>query len=224
MRGVEAADVEGGIGLGIALRLRLLQHVGEAPALALHQRQNVVAGAVEDAVDAADIVALEALAYDLDDGNAAGHRALEIERDLVLLGQRGKSGPMLGEQRLVGGHHMLAGAERGLDRLLGHAAFPADQLDEHVDVRVLGESDRVRNEAESRNVGVAVFAPVLGRDGDDLNFPPGTRGKLGPARLEEPQEAAPDGADTGQSELQSVTHGKRSERPVRLGGNGNDVV
>ena len=67
-----------GIGLGIALRLRLLQHVGEGPALALHQRQDVVAGAVEDAVDAADVVALQALAHDLDDGNAAGHRASKL--------------------------------------------------------------------------------------------------------------------------------------------------
>ena len=75
MRSVEAADVEGGIGLGISLRLRLLQHVGEGPALTLHQRQDVIAGAVEDAIDAADVVALQALAHHLDDGNAAGHRA-----------------------------------------------------------------------------------------------------------------------------------------------------
>ena len=50
---------------------------------------------------------------------------------------------------LVGGDDVLAGAERGLDRLLGHAGFAADQLDEHVDLRVLGERNRVRHEAEA---------------------------------------------------------------------------
>ena len=54
--GVEAADVEGGIGFGVALGLGLLQHVGERAVLLLHLRQDVIAGAVEDAVDAADLV------------------------------------------------------------------------------------------------------------------------------------------------------------------------
>ncbi len=50
--GVDAVDVEARIGLGIAELLRLGQHLGEfAPALA-HRRQDVVRGAVEDAVDA----------------------------------------------------------------------------------------------------------------------------------------------------------------------------
>ncbi len=46
MGGVESANVEGRIGFGIALRLRLLQHVGEAPALFQHESEDVVAGAV----------------------------------------------------------------------------------------------------------------------------------------------------------------------------------
>ena len=54
--GVEAADVEGRVGLGVALGLRLREHVGERAMLLLHLRQDVVAGAVEDAVDAADLV------------------------------------------------------------------------------------------------------------------------------------------------------------------------
>ena len=45
-----------------------------------HRGQDVVAGAVEDAVDAADPVAGQALAQRLDDRDAAGHRGLEAER------------------------------------------------------------------------------------------------------------------------------------------------
>ena len=55
--GVEAADVEGRVGLGIAEALRVGQAVLEGQALQLHARQDVVAGAVEDAVDARDRVA-----------------------------------------------------------------------------------------------------------------------------------------------------------------------
>ena len=109
VRGVEAADVEGGVGLGVALGLRLGQHVGEGAMLLLHLRQDVVAGAVQDAVHAPDLVAGQRLAQRLDDRDAAGHRRLEIEGDAVLLGELGKLGAMLGEQRLVGGDDVLAG-------------------------------------------------------------------------------------------------------------------
>ena len=53
LRGVVALDVEGRIGLGIAEPLRLAQAIVEGDALLLHAREDVIAGAVEDAVDAA---------------------------------------------------------------------------------------------------------------------------------------------------------------------------
>src|SRR3546814_6052852 len=63
VRRVDAVDVEAGIGLGIAEPLRLGEHAGEVLprvraalraglGIARHLRQNIVAGAVEDAVDA----------------------------------------------------------------------------------------------------------------------------------------------------------------------------
>ena len=143
VRRVEAADVEGGIGLGVALRLRLLQHIGKAPALLLHPRQDVIAGAVEDAVDAGDVVALQALADRLYDRDAAGHRRLEVERHAALLGERGEARTVMSEQRLVGGDDVLAGAERGLHGGFRHAALAAHQLDEHVDVGIGRQRDRV---------------------------------------------------------------------------------
>src|SRR5262249_57467686 len=85
MGGIEAANIEGGIGLGIALLLRLFQHVGKASALLFHQSEDVIAGAVEDAVDAGGVVALQALADDFHYGNAAGNCALAIERSAVRL-------------------------------------------------------------------------------------------------------------------------------------------
>src|SRR3546814_4865870 len=55
-----------------------------------HAGQDVVAGAVEDAVDAVDAVGGEALAQALDDGNAAGHRGLVADGAADALGQSGK--------------------------------------------------------------------------------------------------------------------------------------
>ena len=101
VRGVEAADVESRIGLGVALGLRLLQHIGERAAFRLHLREDVVAGAVEDAVDAAHLVGGQRLAQRLDDGDAARHRRLEVEGDALLLGQRASSVPCLASSALL---------------------------------------------------------------------------------------------------------------------------
>ena len=110
VRGVEAADVEGRIGFRVAQRLRLGQHLGERAVLVRHRRQDEIAGAVEDAVDAPHLVGGERLAQRLDDGNAAGDRRLEVERDALLLGELGERHAVLGEQRLVGGDDVLARA------------------------------------------------------------------------------------------------------------------
>ena len=93
MRGVEAANVEGRIGLGIALGLRFLQHIVEGPALLLHLGQDVVAGAVEDAVDARRCRCRPGSRAHLDHRDAAGDRGLEVQRHAMLLGKRGKRGP-----------------------------------------------------------------------------------------------------------------------------------
>src|SRR5579885_3655396 len=62
------------------------------------------------------------------------------------------------------------------------------------------------------------------RNRNDVDAPPGARGDGIAVRGEELQEPPADGADTGQSYPQSIAHWKRSERPVRLRGHGNDVM
>ena len=105
-----------GVGLGVAELLRLGQHLGELAAALAHHREDVVAGAVEDAGDAGDAVAGQALAQRLDDRDAAGHRRLEGQRHAGALGRRGQLGAVHRQQRLVGGHHRLAGRQRRLDQ------------------------------------------------------------------------------------------------------------
>src|SRR3546814_3906104 len=123
VRGVGAVDVEAGVGLRVAEPLRLGQHAlevlsgggrlrgGGTVLVAGHAGQDVVAGAVEDAVDAVDAVGGEALAQALDDGNAAGHRGLVADGAADALGQSGKRGAVVREQRLVRSEERRGGKE-----------------------------------------------------------------------------------------------------------------
>ena len=113
--GVEAVDVEGRVGLRIAEALRVLQAVVEGQPLQLHAGEDVVAGAVEDAVDARDGIAGERFAQRLDDRDAAGDRGLEGERDAVLFGQRRKRAPCWASSALLAVTTGLPRLQRRLD-------------------------------------------------------------------------------------------------------------
>ena len=52
VRRIDAVDVEARIGLGVAKPLRVGEHLGEFPPALAHLRQDIVAGAVQDAGDA----------------------------------------------------------------------------------------------------------------------------------------------------------------------------
>jgi len=61
VRGVYTLDIEGRVGLGVAERLGLGQHLVEARAAVAHLGQDEVAGAVDDAGQPLDIVGREPL-------------------------------------------------------------------------------------------------------------------------------------------------------------------
>ena len=150
LRGVEAFDIEGRIGLGIAQPLRVLQAFGEGQLLLLHAGQDVIAGAVQNAVDAREGIAGKAFAQRLDDRNCAADGGLEIERDAVRLRKLRKRKPVFRQQRLVGGDDRLSRLQRRLDRGLGRIALTAHQFDEHIDPRVVCERDRIVEPAKLR--------------------------------------------------------------------------
>jgi hypothetical protein len=112
--------------------LRLAEALGEGQTLRLHPVQNVVAGAVQDAIDALDGITGQSLVQGLDDRYSARDRSLG-QRDALLLGERGEPQAVLGEQRLIGRDKGFARAERGFRRR-ECGAFPApDQFDEKID-------------------------------------------------------------------------------------------
>ena len=74
---VDAVDIKAGIGLGIAHFLRVCENAIEIPPGFPHRGQDIIAGAVQNAVDPIDPVARKALAQRLDDRDAARHGGLE---------------------------------------------------------------------------------------------------------------------------------------------------
>ncbi len=207
MAGVDAAHVEGRVGLDIAETPRLLEHRLVGQAGRLHPRQDVVAGAVHHPHHPLDAVAGEALGQGLDDRDAAGDRGLEADHAAGGLGHLGQLLAMDREQRLVGRDHVLAGGERGLDGLAGDPLLAADQLDEHVHVVAPGEVGGALLPAIDREIGVAVAGAVAGRDRGDLDRPAAAQGEQVGMGLDDLDDADPDRAEAGDSEAQRGRHG-----------------
>jgi hypothetical protein len=197
LRRVDAADVEGRIGLGVAEPLRRLEHLGVGRVLGLHPGQDVVAGAVQHPHQPDDRIAGEALGQRLDDRDAAGHGRLEAQRDPLRLGGLGERLAVQGEHRLVGGDDVLAPGERRRGSRLRRAVLAAHHLDDEVDVVAAGERDRVVLPGVGREVDAAVAVPRAGGDRDDLDRPPGASGDRIAVRLQHPDHARPDGAEAG---------------------------
>ena len=151
LRGVVTFDVKRRIGLRIAQPLRLLEAFGEGQLLLRHTREDVIAGAVEDAVDARDRIAGESFAQCFHDRDGAADRGLEIERDAALLGKLRKRYAVMREQRLVGGDDRFPGLESSGDGCARRIAVAADQLDKHIDTGIDSRAspDQIPNEISS---------------------------------------------------------------------------
>ena len=121
MRGVDAVDVERRVGFRVAQLLRRGQCIAEIAAAFLHARQDVVAGAVDDAGQFLDAVGGQALAQGFDNRNAAGHRGLERDHHAALLRLLEDGVAVQRDERFVGGDHMLAVVDGAQHRLLRHA-------------------------------------------------------------------------------------------------------
>ena len=160
---VETVDVKRRVGLGVAELLRVLENDIEGKALVLHPRENVVASAVEDAVDRLDFVARETFAQDADDRDAATNRRAKVDVDVVLCRRLENLAAVLGEKLLVRCDDALAVVERFKDERLCDAGA-ADCLDDDVDSGIGENAFGVCREDVARNIDAAVRRDVEVRD------------------------------------------------------------
>ena len=202
MGGVEAADVECGIGFRIAQPLRFLQAILERQPLLLHAREDVIAGAVQDAVDAADLVARQPFAQRLHDRDAARDRGLEGERHALLLGELRQRHAVLGEQRLVGGDDRLAGRQRRLHRRARGAFRAADEFNEEIDVGRAGERHGIVEPFRLAKVDAAFARPVAGRHGGHRDPAPRARRESLSLPVEKTYDGSAHRAQTSNSDAQ----------------------
>src|SRR3546814_3266685 len=79
--GVDAGNGERGIGLGISEFLRILQHVGEGVSLLFHGGEDIIAGAIQYAVDPADRIGGRAFAQALADTDASCNSCFIFQGD-----------------------------------------------------------------------------------------------------------------------------------------------
>ena len=93
--GVDAFDIERGIGFGVTQLLGIGEHIIEIAPGVLHDRQDIIAGAIEDAVDPLEGIGGHALAQALHHRYAPGNGCLELQRGCPqLLGRFGQFKPM----------------------------------------------------------------------------------------------------------------------------------
>ena len=106
---IRAVEVVGGIGLGIAQTLRLLQGGVKAAAGGVHCVEHKVCCAVHDAADLHNRLLLNAVGQTGEPGNTAACRRCAAQRDTLFLCQRDKLAIVSGDQQLVGGDNIFAG-------------------------------------------------------------------------------------------------------------------
>jgi hypothetical protein len=127
-----------------------------------HLAQDVVAGAVEDAVDPRKAVRDQTLAEGLDDRDAAGDARLEEEMAAVPAREGEDFRAVLADQRLVGGDHDLAQAQRG-EGDLARERRAADEFAHDLDLRIGGDRQRVRRQRARGQLHRAGLAQVAHR-------------------------------------------------------------
>ena len=140
--GVVAVDVVGRVRLGVSEPLRFRQRVPEGQARALHSGQDVVAGAVQDALNPPQAVPRHALPEPPENRDPARHGGLEQQVAAPPSRLPQQRGAAVGDDLLVGGDDRLAGGQRLLDPGPGRVV-PADQLDDDVDRAVDEGLERV---------------------------------------------------------------------------------
>jgi len=185
--GVLAGDVVGGIGLGVAELLGAPEglRVGDPPVG--HLGEDEVGGAVDDPVDALDVRRGERLLQHADHRHHAGHGALEAQLHAALARRRPQLLAVLGQQQLVGRHHVAPGAHRP----------------QHVVARGVDAAHQLHDQVGALEDVVEVAARARQHPGD-LGAQPGDRLDVGGPLRQQPRERGADGAVAEEADAEGL--------------------
>ncbi|MDO9636562.1 MAG: mechanosensitive ion channel, partial [Thiobacillus sp.] len=139
----DAADIEIWVGFEIAQLSGLFEHLLVRKASGLHPGQDIIAGAVHHAHDAAHLVACQPFGQGLDYRDSTCDCGLEPDNPALSLGGEGEVVTVMGQQGLVGGDHILARRDGGFGRQTGGAFVAAHDFDKDIDIVTPGEGHRI---------------------------------------------------------------------------------
>ena len=131
--GVDTFDIESRVSFSKAELLGVLQDDVEIETFFGHAAQDVVASTVNDAAQAFDRGAQQAFLEAADDRNATADSSFEQHMEALLGSERENFVTILGEESLVGRHHVLTAFEGGEDPLARHVVATGE-FHKHVDI------------------------------------------------------------------------------------------
>ena len=205
VRGVQPVHVQRRIGLfGVSEFLRFRQHVLERASRFAHHRQNVIASAVQNAVNLGHCVAGEALAQRLDNRDAARDGGFIAEENALFLRQRAQFVAVMRQHRLVRRDEVFGFFKRGAAEIKRETVRSADQFDENVGVLLFQHFHRVFIVNDARRQiqrGGARFVNV--GDGDQFNLSVAPLGKQFLLFNQQFGNARTDNAQSGDSDFKT---------------------
>ena len=160
MRGIDTLDIESRVGLGISEPLRFGERLAKVRAGRFHFRQDVIAGAVEDAVNLGQRIGAGPFAQALHHRNPAGNRRFEFERRALGFGEFGKREAVVRDHRLVGSHDALVLTQRRTRKRQRRPVGAAHQLDHHIDILAPGELCHVVFPRITRKIDAAILGAI----------------------------------------------------------------
>ena len=187
--------VKSRVGLGVAEVLGLAQGLIETAIAVAHPGQDVIAGTVDDTGHPFDLVGGQSFAQRLDDGDAAGHGSLERHHHPLVLGRLEDFIAVFGDQRLVGGHHMLVVVDGAQDQFQGRLVT-TDEFNDDLHLWIIhygkGVVGYLRDTVQAGD-GSGVIC--LGRGVGDNDTPAGTARDLFGVTVQHGDGAAADGTE-----------------------------
>ena len=198
--GVEAVDVGGRVGLGIALGLRVGKHIGVIGALGVHARQDIVGGTVENAGDGQDLVAHQVVLERAHDGDATATAGLALNLHAARARLLGERLDMTAQQGLVGRDDVLA-VLKGSGEDLGCGMLAADQLDDDIDGGVGDDIVPVTRKGLALNTGCLGLLPSKRAGAGQLKVDAVGCQVLIVVALDQTGHAAADGSQTDEADV-----------------------
>ena len=209
MRRIHTIDVERRIGLGITQRLSIAQHVGEVRSFGFHPSQDIIARAVQDAIDFSQDIGGSPLAQPLDHRDPPGNRGFIFQRRAFGFGVGREPDPVVRDHRLVRRDERFARRNRSARQLQRWPVCATDQFDDDIDIAARRQRLRVIDPVETRQIDSTVAVTVTGIYGDDLDRPSRTSRDQLPVGVEQFDDTAAHSAQPGERDFQWFVHARR---------------